>query len=131
MPARKVLPLEELPIHIRQRIAEELARPQMPKRYLLKGGDDRPLAMIESRAWYERQKEIRRERKKVKRQQIIARDGLACRLCGGEIADESEVEIDHILPRVLGGPTEPANLQVTHKICNRRKGAKVWHAVGG
>ena len=36
------------------------------------------------------------------------------------------VEIDHIVPRARGGALyELSNLQLSHNICNRRKGAKM------
>lgn len=36
------------------------------------------------------------------------------------------VEVDHIVPRIRGGPLyELENLQLSHMICNRKKGAKM------
>lgn len=36
------------------------------------------------------------------------------------------VEVDHIVPRVRGGPMyEMDNLQLTHNRCNRKKGSKM------
>lgn len=36
------------------------------------------------------------------------------------------VEVDHIIPRARGGPLYAVeNLQLSHMICNRRKGAKM------
>lgn len=36
------------------------------------------------------------------------------------------VEVDHIVPRARGGALyELSNLQLSHNICNRRKGAKM------
>ena len=36
------------------------------------------------------------------------------------------VEVDHIIPRVRGGPIyEQSNLQLTHSVCNRKKGARM------
>ena len=55
-----------------------------------------------------------------------------CALCGQPIdyslpADNPmSFEADHIIPIKLGGhPSDLANLQATHKICNRQKGAKL------
>lgn len=55
------------------------------------------------------------------RQRVIARDGLICGLCGQPVAAD-DVDIDHIIPRSLGGPTTLDNLRVTHSHCNRSRG---------
>jgi 5-methylcytosine-specific restriction endonuclease McrA len=48
---------------------------------------------------------------------VIGRDGLRCVQCGS--ADE--LQLDHILPAVLGGATSVENLQVLCGDCNRAK----------
>ncbi len=44
-----------------------------------------------------------------------------CAKCGST----ENLEIDHVWPRSLGGPTTPDNLQVLCKECNQKKGATV------
>lgn len=55
---------------------------------------------------------------------VIARDGYVCGICGLPVP-RGDVSIDHIYPRSKGGPTTMANLRVTHRRCNSRKGASV------
>jgi 5-methylcytosine-specific restriction endonuclease McrA len=57
------------------------------------------------------------------RDQIVARDGAICALCGEGVTAE-ERSIDHIMPVALGGSDDPENLQVAHRVCNSRKGAR-------
>ena len=52
---------------------------------------------------------------------VIARDGYTCQLCGGGV-EPGDVHLDHIKPFSKGGPTTVHNLQVTHSLCNIRKG---------
>lgn len=46
-----------------------------------------------------------------------------CTICG-EPFDIKEMDADHIIPWSEGGKTEPSNLQLLCKTCNRTKGAK-------
>lgn len=59
------------------------------------------------------------------RQQIIERDGYTCGICNLPVQPD-DIHIDHIHPVALGGTDNPDNLQVSHSICNMRKGARVW-----
>jgi hypothetical protein len=70
-------------------------------------GDYQPMG---ERTWED---QVRGEQRK----RILARDGLKCGICGGEVA-EDDVHIDHILPISKGGKTEDSNLRVTHSGCN-------------
>ena len=61
--------------------------------------------------------------------------GLPCALCGKPInydlppGDPWSYELDEIIPVSKGGdPLDPDNVQPTHKICNRKKGTKVFVA---
>lgn len=47
-----------------------------------------------------------------------------CALCEYPLnsQDPKSIEIDHIVPEALNGPTKLSNLQLTHKKCNRSKG---------
>lgn len=50
---------------------------------------------------------------------VYERDGYRCRRCGCG----SNLSIDHVLPRALGGSNEESNLQVLCRSCNTQKGA--------
>lgn len=55
---------------------------------------------------------------------IVLRDGKGrCALCGAT-KNERVLDVDHIIPRSLGGKTEYSNLQVLCSKCNRSKGNK-------
>jgi len=54
---------------------------------------------------------------------VIARDGLVCGICSGEV-EAADVHLDHIKPFSKGGPTTFGNLRVTHSRCNMSKGAR-------
>lgn len=58
------------------------------------------------------------------RQRLIAEHGMVCGLCGKPIESESELTVDHIIPRAMGGSTTYENCQLAHKACNFRKGNK-------
>lgn len=67
---------------------------------------------------------------KARRKIIMTQD--VCAICG-RIVDKSikapdpmSPSVDHIIPIARGGhPSDPANLQLTHRICNSRKGTKI------
>lgn len=52
-----------------------------------------------------------------------------CGICGGVVdmglhrLDPYSFELDHIVPRKFGGGDELSNIRVTHKKCNRQRGA--------
>lgn len=50
---------------------------------------------------------------------VILRDGLRCRACGD--TDESRLNVDHVVPKALGGPNTIANLQILCLRCHRDK----------
>src|SRR4051812_42089109 len=52
------------------------------------------------------------------REQVFARDGRVCRVCG----TTQNLEVDHIVPKVNGGRDELVNLQVLCGPHNRSKG---------
>lgn len=54
------------------------------------------------------------------RYEILRRDGFRCRYCG-LAPSESELHIDHVIPEVLGGQTEPSNLVAACLECNQGK----------
>lgn len=123
---RQVMPLSSFPLEHRRRIEEQAQAPEPPERNLRF-----ELFTMPSRAWYEWywhrgiDPDKRRERlPQWLRDHVIDRDGLICGLCG-EPVELSDVHIDHILPRSLGGLDRAENLQVAHSLCNMRKGNRV------
>ena len=54
------------------------------------------------------------------RKAIFERDGFQC-LYTGEVLPESELEVDHIIPRAHGGRTSPENLMTASKEMNTLK----------
>ena len=58
------------------------------------------------------------------RQRLIAEHGMVCALCGKPVESGSELTVDHIIPRAMGGATVYENCQLAHKSCNLRKGNK-------
>jgi HNH endonuclease len=61
------------------------------------------------------------------REEVLARDGYVCGLCGAPVTPEA-FHFDHILPWSQGGSHAAENLQVAHPDCNRRKGNRIRHA---
>ena len=58
------------------------------------------------------------------RYEVLRRDGYRCLLCGATAQDGTTVlEVDHIIPKALGGDDLPANLQTLCQDCNRGKGS--------
>lgn len=55
------------------------------------------------------------------RETILERYGYKCLWCG----DMERLEMDHIVPRSRGGPTELSNLQPLCQRCNGKKGCEV------
>lgn len=52
--------------------------------------------------------------------EILRRDGYTCRYCGASAPDVS-LTVDHVIPVVLGGGDEPANLVTACADCNAGK----------
>lgn len=51
---------------------------------------------------------------------VLQRDAFRCRYCGTTAA-ESELHVDHVVPRALGGTDEPDNLVTSCHSCNSGK----------
>ncbi|MBB4663165.1 HNH endonuclease [Conexibacter arvalis] len=59
------------------------------------------------------------------RRHLIATRPHVCGICGKRILHERDIEADHVVEVVNGGrPYDPANVQLTHKRCNRAKRAR-------
>lgn len=54
---------------------------------------------------------------------VIQRDGNVCGLCGQPV-ENGEEQIDHIVPRNMGGPNTAENVRLTHYTCNNRRPKK-------
>lgn len=120
----RAMPLSEFSPEHRAEVDRLADAPEKPAKWLRLGH-----AEIQSRAWWEwhwrRGVDPDARREKISnriREQVLARDGLQCQICG-ERVDPDDVHLDHIKPLSHGGETDTANLQVTHSGCNLRKGA--------
>lgn len=71
---------------------------------------------------------IPRQKVKFNRRNIFARDGNRCQYCGKRFAT-SELSLDHIVPRRLGGEATWENIVCACLKCNVRKGGRTpWQA---
>ena len=82
-------------------------------------------------AQWERQR--RKRRLAAIREDVLRRDGMRCRLCGGGVPEDVPVDhplaltIDHLIPIAAGGDDDLANLVVAHRECNVTKGThRYW-----
>jgi 5-methylcytosine-specific restriction endonuclease McrA len=57
---------------------------------------------------------------------VFARDGFTCQYCG-RAPHRSELNLDHVIPRSLGGKTTWENVVCSCVDCNRRKGGRTPH----
>lgn len=57
------------------------------------------------------------------RKRVLERDGWLCQVCGAMGWVEPATEVDHILPKALGGTDDEANLQAICKQCHAQKTA--------
>lgn len=54
---------------------------------------------------------------------VLARDGFRCRYCGRSGTDPDVIlHVDHVVPVIMGGPTDEANLVTACSSCNLGKG---------
>jgi 5-methylcytosine-specific restriction endonuclease McrA len=71
--------------------------------------------VLSEAAWYRLKEKLWAERERV------------CGICGRTIFFREDVELDHIIPRGMGGGTRDdrtENLQLSHRWCNREKGSR-------
>lgn len=59
--------------------------------------------------------------------QVLRRDKFTCQYCGAK-APDVQLEIDHVIPVVLGGSRELSNLRTACQACNAGKSAAVLDA---
>jgi 5-methylcytosine-specific restriction endonuclease McrA len=60
---------------------------------------------------------------------IFARDGFMCQYCGRRTV-RSELNLDHVVPRALGGRSTWENVVCSCVECNRRKGGRTPEQAG-
>lgn len=60
---------------------------------------------------------------------IFRRDGELCQYCGRKFP-RSELTLDHVVPRSLGGTTVWENIVCCCGVCNRKKGGRVPNGAG-
>lgn len=64
--------------------------------------------------------------KQRRRARLAERQHGICPECGLPLPkDLSETEVDHIIPRARGGPSDAWNKRLLHLACNRRKSYKL------
>ena len=63
------------------------------------------------------------------RRNLVRRDAAQCQYCGCR-PGQSDLSIDHVIPRVAGGETSWENCVLACVRCNRRKGCKLAHEAG-
>lgn len=56
---------------------------------------------------------------------VIFGETVTCGICDSPITNHSEVSLDHIIPRSLGGGDIETNMQPSHKLCNNAKGSNL------
>ncbi|HCK41105.1 MAG TPA: HNH endonuclease [Planctomycetaceae bacterium] len=72
---------------------------------------------------------IPKQRVRLNRRNIFARDGNLCQYCGKRFST-SELSLDHVLPTCLGGETSWENLVCACVKCNVRKGGRTPKQAG-
>jgi 5-methylcytosine-specific restriction endonuclease McrA len=65
----------------------------------------------------------RRNRRRLTRRAVFARDEWACQYCGSG----SDLTVDHVIPRSKGGSSEWENVVACCASCNRRKADRLPH----
>lgn len=75
------------------------------------------------------QKMVHRPRLKTRltRKEVFRRDNFTCQYCG---SSASELTIDHVIPRHLGGEHTWSNVVTACSMCNHRKGSRTLEQSG-
>jgi len=63
------------------------------------------------------------------RRNILMRDGYRCQYCGLKL-HRDQATMDHVIPKVRGGPSSFTNCVAACKSCNGRKGEKTLDEAG-
>lgn len=71
----------------------------------------------------------RRQPIKFSRQNIYLRDNFRCQYCGVRVSSQ-DLNLDHVIPRALGGKTTWENIVTCCIPCNVQKGGNAPEAVG-
>lgn len=77
-------------------------------------------------AFYDR---LPRQQVKFNRRNLYARDGNRCQYCGKKYST-TELSLDHVLPRSMGGKTSWENIVCACLKCNIRKGGRTPEMAG-
>jgi 5-methylcytosine-specific restriction endonuclease McrA len=72
---------------------------------------------------------VRDKRVRFSRINVYLRDGFRCQYCG-EKKKKSELNYDHVVPRVQGGKTKWENIVTSCYGCNDRKGSRTPEQAG-
>lgn len=56
--------------------------------------------------------------------EILARDGLVCHICGTDV-ELDDIHFDHVIPLAKGGAHSMDNIHVSHSRCNMKKHTKI------
>jgi 5-methylcytosine-specific restriction endonuclease McrA len=63
------------------------------------------------------------------RKNILTRDGFSCQYCGRDF-QSGDLTVDHIVPKVQGGPNEWTNVVACCRACNIKKGGRTPRQAG-
>lgn len=61
---------------------------------------------------------------------LVERDGYACYLCDDQYTDTDGPTIEHVVPLARGGTWDMENLKLAHRLCNQRKGDRMFDENG-
>jgi hypothetical protein len=77
---------------------------------------------IEKRRERDRERKAKRKGARAQILMLAHRDGFLCSLCGENMPDVGDIEVDHVVPVSKGGTSDPENLKLAHSRCNLKKG---------
>ena len=69
------------------------------------------------------------EHQKARRLLLPLAYGQECPLCGRVMLEGQHLDLDHVIPRVMGGAGGP--VRIAHRSCNRRLGARLGNRMRG